>query len=96
MYEILLAGIQPTPRFLNREESLRAFRDVFLGAMRSLVASHPNLARLHLFPAVPAPVAIAIGRDLMPKRDPAVLVYDFDKRAGGFAPALEVNNHERE
>lgn len=96
VYEITLADIQPTPRFLNREESLRAFRDAFLDAMRSLVASHPNLARLHLFPAVPAPVAVAIGRDLMPKRDPAVLVYDFDKRAGGFVPALEVNDHERE
>jgi 5-methylcytosine-specific restriction endonuclease McrA len=96
VYEITLAGIQPTPSFLNREESLRAFRDAFLDAMRSLVASHANLTRLHLFPAAPAPVAVAIGRDLMPKRDPAVLVYDFDKRAGGFAPALEVNNHERE
>jgi hypothetical protein len=25
-----------------------------------------------------------------------VLVDDFDKRAGGFTPALEVNSHERE
>ena len=96
VYEIALVGIQPTPRFLNREESLRAFRDTFLGTMRHIVTSHPKLTRLHLFSAVPAPVAIAIGRDLMSKRDPAVLVYDFDKRAGGFAPALEVNNHERE
>ncbi len=96
VYEITLAGLQPTPRFLNREESLRAFRDVFLRTTRSIVASHAGLERLHLLPAVPAPVAVAIGRDLMAKRDPAVLVYDFDKRAGGFAPALEVNNHERE
>ncbi len=96
VYEITLAGVEPTLRFLDLEESLRAFRDVFLGSMRRLVASHAGLARLHLFPAVPAPVAVAVGRDLMPKRDPAVLVYDFDKRAGGFAPALEVNNHESE
>ena len=96
VYEIALVGTQPTPRFLNREESLRAFRDIFLDALRSIVTSHPNLTQLHLFPAVPAPVAVAIGRDLMPKRDPAVLVYDFDKRAGGFTPALEVNNHGSE
>lgn len=96
VYEITLVDVQPTPRFLNREESLRAFRDTFLGAMRHIVTSHPKLRRLHLFPAVPAPVAVAIGRDLMPKRDPALLVYDFDKRAGGFTPALEVNNRERE
>lgn len=93
VYEITLADVEPSPRFLDLEESLRACRDVFLGAMRSLVASHRGLERLHLFPAVPAPVAVAVGRDLMPKRDPAVLVYDYDKRAGGFIPTLEVNNH---
>lgn len=96
VYEITLDGIEPTPRFLNREESLHAFRDVFLEAMRTIVANHRGLGQLHLFPAVPAPVAVAIGRDVMPKRDPTVLVYDFDKRAGGFTPALEVNNDERE
>jgi hypothetical protein len=78
------------------EESLRAFRDVFLGAMRRIVSSHRGLERLHLFPAVPAPVAIAIGRDLMPKRDPALLVYDYDKRAGGFVSTLEVNTNGSE
>ncbi|HWP56927.1 MAG TPA: SAVED domain-containing protein [Candidatus Acidoferrales bacterium] len=96
VYEITLDGVQPTPRFLNVEESLQAFRDVFLRAMRSIVTRHPGLDRLHLFPAIPAPVAVAVGRDLMPKRDPVIVVYDYDKRAGGFIPALEVNDHERE
>lgn len=96
VYEITLAGVEPTPQFLDLEESLWAFRDVFLRAMRRLVASHREIAQIHLFPAVPAPVAVAVGRDLMPKRDPALLVYDYDKRARGFVPTLEVNNHERE
>jgi len=95
-YEITLANTQPTPRFLDVEESLQAFRDLFLRAMRKIVAEHPGLDRLHLFPAIPAPVAVAVGRDLMPKRDPVVVVYDYDKRAGGFIPALEINDHERE
>lgn len=94
LYEITLAGIEPTPRFLDLEESLRAFQDVFLRAIRHLVSSHQRLERLHLFPAVPAPLAVAIGRDLMPKRDPALLVYDYDKRAGGFVQTLEVNKNE--
>lgn len=96
VYEITLAGAEPTPRFLDLEESLRAFRDVFLRAMRHLVSSHRGLERLHLFPAVPAPVAVAIGRDLMPKRDPALLVYDYDKRVDGFVQTVEVNNNEPE
>jgi len=91
VYEITLSNMEPTPRFLEREESLHVFRDVFMAAIRRIVSGHQGLERLHLFPAVPAPVAVALGRDLMAKRDPAVLVYDYDKRAGGFAPALEVN-----
>jgi hypothetical protein len=96
VYEITLSDMPLTPRFLEREESLRAFRDAFLAAMRRIVSQHRGLRLLHLFPAVPAPVAAAIGRDLMTKRDPAVLVYDYDKRAGGFVPALEVNRYEPE
>lgn len=93
IYEITLSNMQHTPRFLEREGSLHAFRDAFLAALRDIVAVHSGLKLLHLFPAVPAPVAVTVGRDLMSKRDPAVLVYDFDKRAGGFAPTLEVNRN---
>jgi hypothetical protein len=92
--EIKIVGVEPTPRFLDLEESLRAFRDEFMRTIRSIVASHPGLERIHLFPAVPAPVAVAVGRELMPKRDPAVLVYDYDKRGGGFIPTMEVNGNE--
>jgi hypothetical protein len=94
VYEITLAGAEPSPRFLEVEESLRAFRDEYMLTMRNIVAAHDGLEQLHLFPAVPAPAAIAVGRDLMPKRDPAVLVYDFDKRAGGYVQTLEVNKHD--
>lgn len=94
VYEITLVGVEPSPRFLDVEESLRAFRDEYMLTMRNIVAAHHGLERLHLFPAVPAPVAIATGRDLMPKRDPAVLVYDFDKRVGGYVHTLEVNKHD--
>jgi glutaryl-CoA dehydrogenase len=33
----------------------------------------------------------ACGRELLPKVDPKLLVYDFDKRLGGFTPIIEVN-----
>ncbi len=96
VYEVALANSAPTPDCLPTEESLREFRRLFRAAMRRLVADHCGLDRLHLFPAVPAPVAVAIGRDLMPKRDPTVLVYDYDNRARGFTPTLEVNDDEYE
>ena len=46
---------------------------------------------IHLFPAVPAPVAVFCGREILPKVDPKLVVYDFDKRQGGFTPIIEVN-----
>ncbi len=95
-YEITLASVEPTPNFLDLEASLQAFQEVFMSSVRHLVACHPELQTIHLFPAVPAPVAISVGRDLMPKRDPGVLVYDYDRRVGGFTPTLEVNYHGSE
>ncbi|MCZ6655532.1 MAG: SAVED domain-containing protein [Planctomycetota bacterium] len=91
VYEISIAGRKPTPRFLEVESSLHAFRDEFMLAMRSIVTEHNGIKKIHVFPAVPAPIAIAVGRDLMPKRDPALVVYDYDKRAGGFVQTIEVN-----
>ncbi|HEX9731058.1 MAG TPA: SAVED domain-containing protein [Thermoanaerobaculia bacterium] len=89
--EIGLDGMEATPRFLELEESLHAFRDEFLRVVRRIVAQHEELRQIDLFPAVPAPVAVAVGRDILPKRDPTLLVYDYDKRVGGFVPTLEVN-----
>ena len=62
-----------------------------LDAPRSRDARHEGLERIHVFPAVPAPVAVAMGWELLPKRDPAFLVFDFNKKQGGFQPTLEVN-----
>jgi hypothetical protein len=89
--EVSLKGQGPKPQFLETEAALHAFRDEFLRVMRELVAEHPDAKSVALFPAIPAPIAVAVGRDLMPKRDPSLLVFDFDKRVGGFTSTLEVN-----
>lgn len=52
---------------------------------------HIALDEIHLFPAVPAPVAVLCGRELLPKVDPALLVYDSNKKTNGFQPILRVN-----
>jgi SMODS-associated and fused to various effectors sensor domain len=52
---------------------------------------HPDVKNVHVFPAVPAPIAIACGHDLLPKVHPALSVYDYDKKTGGFILGLQVN-----
>lgn len=94
VYEIELSSDEPNPRFLNTEADLRDFQETYSDALREIVSGHEGLHEIHLFPAIPAPVSVAVGRDLLPKRDPALRVYDFDKRAGGFRFVLEVNPHD--
>jgi len=64
-----------------------AYQDL-LGTIRD---RHPGVASIHLFPAVPAPVAIACGREVLRKIDPAIHVYDFDKTESAYRYALKVN-----
>lgn len=91
VYELTLNGIAPQPAFLRQKQDLNNFRDAYQRALREIGTKHGKIEYLHLFPAVPAPVAVACGRELMPKIDPILVVYDDDKRHGGFKKILEVN-----
>lgn len=94
VYELTLDGTAPHPGFLHRVEDLKNFRDAYQRALREIGTNHGKIEHLHLFPAVPAPVAVACGRELMPKIDPILVVYDNDKRHGGFKKILEVNKYD--
>ena len=94
VYEVALSSEEPNPRFLKTEADLRSFQAMYSDVLREIVARHEGVKVIDLFPATPAPVSVALGRDLLPKRDPALRVYDYDKRAGGFRFALEVNPHD--
>jgi hypothetical protein len=91
IYEITLASMQPNPMHLRLREDLVRFREIYQAALRSILRDHGNIGEIHLFPAVPAPVAITCGRELFPKVDPSLIVYDYNKRSGGFTKVLEVN-----
>jgi 5-methylcytosine-specific restriction endonuclease McrA len=91
VYHIEPDGRDPHLGLLETNATLEAFRRCYMGLIRAIDASHPKLNRIHMFPAVPAPFAVAMGRDLLSKRDPGMLVYDYDKAAGGFAARLEIN-----
>ncbi len=91
VYELTLAGIDPSPTFLRLREDLIRFKDAYQAALRTVSRDHGQIEAIHLFPAVPAPVAVLCGRELLPKVDPKLLVYDFDKRTGGFTLTIEVN-----
>lgn len=95
IYEIALRGQVPNTGFLRQRADLEAFRETYRRFLADLRRDHPGLRELHVFPAVPAPVAIACGFDLLPKVDPTLVVYDNVMKDGGFIQRLKVNDHER-
>ena len=91
VYEITLADGQPNPTYLRLREDLTKFKEKYQTSLRAVLRDHGQLKIIHLFPAVPAPVAVLCGKELLPKVDPKLKVYDFDKNKGGFNFILEVN-----
>jgi len=94
VYEIMLANGTPNPTYLRLREDVTEFRRVYQAALRTISQSHRALQEIHLFPAVPAPIAVLCGRELLPKVDPVLLVYDNNKHQGGFQPTLRINHNE--
>jgi hypothetical protein len=76
VYEIRLASEEPHRQFLRQRCDLEVFRTVYEAFFAELVRRHPDLRELHVFPAVPAPVAIICGHTMLPKKHPTLLIYD--------------------
>ena len=83
VYELTLDGQETALTFLNTRGDFERFVAEYLLLLARLRKAHPPEAKLHLFPAVPAPVAVALGLHRLPKVDPTFVVYDRDKRVGG-------------
>jgi hypothetical protein len=91
VYELTIDGAEPAPTYLRMREDLDRFKHAYQALLRRILKDHGQLEELHLFPAVPAPVAVLCGREILPKVDPPLLVYDYDKRKDGFLLAIKVN-----
>jgi hypothetical protein len=91
IYEITLKNRNPSPTFLEAKETLENFKTVYRDAISEITAQLKGVEKIHLFPAVPAPIAILCGRELLHKVDPVLAVYDFNKE-NGFKFAMEVNS----
>lgn len=96
VYQLTLKGVEPTPTFLRVKQDIENFKIAYQKAIRSIHNEHPLVSSLHIFPAVPIPIAVLLGRELMPKIDPEILIYDNDKRIGGFKFRLRCKKNERE
>lgn len=92
VYEITLDGQAPNTDFLRQRRDLEEFRVLYRQFLSDLMRDHPPVRDLHVFPAVPAPIAVTCGHDLLPKVH--LVIYDYDKASGGFLKRLRINDYE--
>jgi hypothetical protein len=91
VYEITLDKGTPNRMFMRMKEDLLNFRKTFRQFLCEVREKHKGVKEILVFPAVPTPVAVACGRDLIKKTDPALKIYDFNKNRGGFREVLTIN-----
>ena len=91
LYRFLLQDREPTPDFLQSRADLTSFQTAYRGLLSTIGRDHGIIHDIAVFPAVPAPVAVACGLELLPKVHPQLRVYDYDKLRGGFTYVLTVN-----
>lgn len=89
IYEISPLGAQPSRSLLLNRETLASFQRTYQRMLRTIEVDHGKGLVLHLFAAIPAPVAVICGRELLKDVDPTLHVYD--RVADGYEFALTVN-----
>lgn len=81
---------QPGNDIMRRKDDLAAYKRLLRGLFNRIKAYHGEGVLLHVFPAVPASVAVETGRVWMPKADLAMKLYDQNRTAQAFVPAITI------
>ncbi len=89
VYEISI----PTPNvyFLDKKSKLEKFRVIYRTLITEIRESYGADAEVHILGAFPAPIAVVCGKELLPKSDPKIFAYDYNKAKGGFVQVLKIN-----
>lgn len=64
----------PTPALVEDADDVRHFRSTFTALMAAI--RNAGYRRVHVFPAMPLSLSVEFGRQLLPKADPAISVWD--------------------
>jgi hypothetical protein len=81
---------RPNNDFTKSRGQLAAFRMEMRPLFDRIKARHGQTARLHIFPAASASIAVELGRIRMPKADMPWTIYDQVNHRGGFISAVSI------
>ncbi len=85
-----ITHVNPNNDFLKGRDQLSLFRETLRTTFNRIKKQHGEDTQLHVFPAIPVACAIEIGRVWMPKADLPFVVYDQNKKLGGFTATIEI------
>lgn len=93
IYEITFTGSTPSVDALVQREDHEGFRIAYREFLSQLTQDHGMLNEILVFPAIPAPIAVTIGYDLLPKVHPDLRIFDYDKSQGGFREKITLQRN---
>jgi SMODS-associated and fused to various effectors sensor domain len=70
---------------MQRPGDLAEFRRLVRKTFNLIKSTQGETATIHVFPALPVAAAVEVGRVWMPKADLPLLIYDQNRRSGGFS-----------
>ena len=70
---------RPNTGFLQTENQMMTFRAFYREILTDIRKECGRNVKVHIFPAIPAPIAVEIGRSILPKSDPEIYIYDKQK-----------------
>ncbi len=91
VYEIRPVKAKPSPTLLRAREDIESFKLTYHEFLARITALHPETRVIDLFPAVPAPIAVLCGRELLRKKHPSLQVWDLKHKTGQYARTIKVN-----
>lgn len=80
----------PNNDYLKSRIHLQDFRRKARKTFDQIKAQHGEDATIHVFPAMPVSAAIELGRVWMPKADLPMIIYDQNRKSGGFVQAIKI------
>jgi 5-methylcytosine-specific restriction endonuclease McrA len=83
---------EPENDFLKGKQQLIDFRKIMRKAFDKIKAVHGSTQLLNIFPAMPSSCAIEVGRVWMPKADMGMVIYDENRKTGGFSEAIRIGH----
>ena len=94
IYEIAPLHAQPERTLIKSKADLLNFKSIYQRVLREIEQTHGAGSELHVFAAVPAPVAVISGRELLRGVSPAIILYE--KNNETYYATLKINSNDTE